>query len=29
VRCGPYVWARLMGGRSETDLLFTTKAMLE
>jgi Type II secretion system (T2SS), protein E, N-terminal domain len=29
VRCGPYVWARLMGGPSETDLLFTTKAMLE
>lgn len=29
VRCGPYVWARLMGGISETDLLFTTKAMLE
>lgn len=28
VRCGPYVWVRLMGGPSETDLLFTTNPML-
>src|SRR5262249_47495614 len=28
-RCGPYLWARLSGGRSETDLLFTTRVLLE